>query len=201
MPATALMTVEEFLALPDTDDVERWLINGELRERPITRRNRFHCYSMTRLAKFLDNWLDTQPEPRGQILTGDAGVQLKDADATLFGVDVAYVSADLLAAQTEDSTIVQGVPILAAEILSPNDTIEEVNEKIDVYLQAGVPIVWVLDPHRMRVEPGVPLREQEIVRGRVQREQLAERRSDDRAARRGARHRHRHRPAGPGAHL
>ena len=35
--ASPLMTVEEFLALPD-DGVDRVLIRGELRERPMTTR-------------------------------------------------------------------------------------------------------------------------------------------------------------------
>ena len=35
------MTTEEMLALPD-NGMERWLIDGELRERPMTVRNRFH---------------------------------------------------------------------------------------------------------------------------------------------------------------
>ena len=44
-----LMTTEELLALPE-DDVERWLIDGELRERPMTVRNRFHSRVMVRVA-------------------------------------------------------------------------------------------------------------------------------------------------------
>jgi Uma2 family endonuclease len=151
MPTTTLMTIEEFLALPDDPNVERWLINGELRERPMTLRNRFHCYSMTRIARFLDTWLDEQPQPRGQILTGDAGVRLKEEPGFLFGVDVVYFAADVLTSQSGESTIVEGIPTLAVEILSPSDTIEEVNEKIDAFLNSGVPLVWILDPHRRTV--------------------------------------------------
>jgi hypothetical protein len=39
--ASSLMTTEELLAIPE-DGTDRWLIAGELRERPMTRRNRFH---------------------------------------------------------------------------------------------------------------------------------------------------------------
>jgi Uma2 family endonuclease len=145
--AAAGMTTEELLALPD-NGTDRWLIHGELRERPMPTRNRFHSRTMTRVAKFLDNWLDGQPEPRGQVLTGDAGIRLRTDPDTTVGVDVAYVAADVLAAQTKDSTIVTGVPVLAVEILSPNDVLEDVNEKIDGYLGAGARQVWVLDPHR-----------------------------------------------------
>jgi Uma2 family endonuclease len=34
------------------------------------------------------------------------------------------------------------------EILSPNDTVEEINEKIDAYRAAGVPHIWVIDPYQ-----------------------------------------------------
>ena len=38
--------------------------------------------------------------------------------------------------------------MLAVEVLSPSDTQEAVDEKIDAYLGAGVPIVWTLNPRR-----------------------------------------------------
>ncbi|MHB1422249.1 MAG: Uma2 family endonuclease [Gemmataceae bacterium] len=143
---TAPMTTEELLALPD-DGMERWLIEGELRERPMTVRNRFHSRAMIRVGKFLDNWLDEQPPPRGQVLGGEAGVRLRrDPDSTV-GVDVVYVSADVIVRQTQETTLIEGVPVLVVEILSPKDTIEEIHEKIMVYHSAGVPLVWVLDPY------------------------------------------------------
>src|SRR5579872_1440061 len=71
-----LMTTEELLALPD-DGTERWLINGQLREKrqpgekPMTVRNRWHSRIMVRVGKLLDNWLDQQPRPRGSVLGGE----------------------------------------------------------------------------------------------------------------------------------
>ena len=46
-----LMTTEELLAIPE-DGTDRWLIAGELRERPMTRRNRFHSRVTFRVAEF-----------------------------------------------------------------------------------------------------------------------------------------------------
>ena len=65
------MTTEELLALPD-NGTDRWLIRGELRERPMPTRNRFHSRTMTLVATELELWLRQQPEPRGQVLTRDA---------------------------------------------------------------------------------------------------------------------------------
>jgi Uma2 family endonuclease len=149
------MTTEELLALPE-DGMERWLLAGELKERPMTKRNRFHCKAMACITTELEIWRRQQPEPRGDVLTGDLGVRLRRDPDTTFGVDVAYISADVLARQTEDSTIIDGVPLLAVEILSPNDVLEDVDDKIDAYLAAGVPLVWVVSPRRRTVTVHAP---------------------------------------------
>jgi Uma2 family endonuclease len=159
------MTTEELLALPD-DGVERWLIRGQLREKrdtDMTKRNRFHSRVMVRVGKFLDNWLDQQPEPRGAVLCGEAGVRLRHDPDTTVGVDVVYVSAAVYVRQTDESTVIDGVPVLVVEILSPNDTVEEVNEKVDDYLDAGVALVWVIDPHRRTITICRPDAEPELV--------------------------------------
>jgi hypothetical protein len=89
------VTTEELIALPD-DGMERWLIAGELKERPMTVRNRFHSRAMIRVGKFLDNWLDDQPPPRGHELGGEVGVRLSRYPDTTVGVDFVYVSADVI---------------------------------------------------------------------------------------------------------
>lgn len=142
----APMTTEELLALPD-DGMERWLIAGELRERPMTVRNRFHSRTMICVGTELELWRRQQSLPRGQVLGGEVGVRLgRDPDTTV-GVDVVYVSADVIVRQTQETTLIEGVPTLAVEILSPNDTVEEIHEKIRIYQSAGVPLIWVLNPY------------------------------------------------------
>lgn len=37
-------------------------------------------------------------------------------------------------------------PDLAVEVVSPNDTVYEVDAKVEEYLAAGVPLVWVVNP-------------------------------------------------------
>jgi Uma2 family endonuclease len=166
--APPLMTTEELLALPD-DGVERWLIRGQLREQgrlreqPMTVRNRWHSRVMARVTKFLDNWLDQQPEPRGAILCGEAGCRLRRDPDTTVGMDVVYISAELAAYESEETSLIDGVPVLAVEILSPNDTQDQINEKIDGYLQAGVSLVWVIDPHDRTVMIYRPGQEPELV--------------------------------------
>jgi Uma2 family endonuclease len=138
------MSVEEFLDIAE-DGISRELIRGQIRERGMTIHNRFHARATTKLARFLDEWLETLPEPRGEILTGEAGFHLRGTRDSLVGSDLAFVSATLMAATEAGKLIDDGPPIMAVEILSPSDTHRDIVEKIMLYLEAGV-IVWVVDP-------------------------------------------------------
>ena len=156
-----LMTNEEFLALPD-DGMERNLIRGVLLEKPMTRRNRFHSETEASLACFLKNWVLTLPVPRGKVFSGEAGFYLSRNPDTSVGIDVAYISAETAARQTDDTSMVDGVPVIAVEILSPNDTVEEIHGKIHVYVASGVKQVWIVDPHFRTVHIHRPGRKPEF---------------------------------------
>ena len=140
-----LMTSEELYAMPD-DGIERWLINGELREGDVTRRAHNHARLESFFVYKLHVWLDTQPGPRGTILSGEAGFRLRRNPDTNVGVDVAYVSAELERTSTEETRALDGPPILAVEILSRSDTAAHIGEKIQTYLATGVKVIWIVDP-------------------------------------------------------
>ncbi len=141
------MTLAEFLALPPDDGIERELIRGELKERPMTRRNRSHAKTEARIVRLLGTWLVALSEPRGEIYSGEVGCILHRDPPSNVGIDVAYFSAETVAAQSDASTMVDGAPLLAVEILSPSDKHEDIAEKIDAYLKAQVTSVWIVDPH------------------------------------------------------
>lgn len=148
---TSLMTTEEFLALPD-DGKERWLIRGQLREKDdaMTYRNRFHTWVEAKIAFLLNLWLQDQPHPQGAVHSGEVGCRLT-AD-TVVGIDVAFFSAASIARQSDETTLIDGAPVLAVEILSPSDKVEEINEMIVEYLACGVGMVWVVDPYIRTVQ-------------------------------------------------
>lgn len=162
------MTVEELLALPD-DGMDRELIRGELRESEMTARGAPHCLAMTNLAVLLGSRLRQQPAPRGRLLTGDARVRIRRAPDTYFGIDLAYISADLAARTAKDARFIDGPPVLAVEILSPNDTAEDMADKVREYLDAGVALVWEVSPfyetvivHRPDARPALFNDQQEL---------------------------------------
>ncbi|MGO9601610.1 MAG: Uma2 family endonuclease [Isosphaeraceae bacterium] len=137
------VTIEEFLALPD-NGVHRELIQGRVRELGMTVRNRFHSRIEARVGQKLLNWLDQQPPPRGEVVCGEADFRLKGTKESLVGIDVALVSADLVARTDKRETMYDGAPILAVEILSPSDRHDDTVDTVASYLELGT-VVWMID--------------------------------------------------------
>lgn len=86
------------------------------------------------------------------MLCGEAGVRLSRNPDNTVGIDLVYISPEGAAQQTDDTTLIEGVPTLVVEILSPNDTIDEIHEKTTSYLAAGVLLVWIVDPYDRTVK-------------------------------------------------
>jgi Uma2 family endonuclease len=60
--------------------------------------------------------------------------------------DLAVVRAHRLPGGRIPRRFVRGVPDLAVEVLSPTDKLPEAEAKVAEYLDAGVPLVWLVDP-------------------------------------------------------
>jgi Uma2 family endonuclease len=85
---------------------------------------------------------------------GDAGYQLfPTSPYTVRKPDVSFVRYGRLPGEQPPPGYAKLAPDLAAEVISPNDFYEEVDEKIEEYLRAGVRLVWVISPrnHTIRV--------------------------------------------------
>jgi Uma2 family endonuclease len=135
------MTFEEFMTLPD-DGIRRELIRGVVRERGHTIRDRFHGEALANVGSLLSIWLETRPWPSGEIVAGEVGFRIRGEFDTALGIDVAYASADLVAATP--GTAIFGAPVLAVEITSPTDGPEEAAEKVAIYREIGT-VAWVVD--------------------------------------------------------
>jgi len=145
--AERLMTTEELLALPE-DGVDRWLIRGQLREKrgeDVTKRNRWHSHIEAQITGLLYVWLQQQPQPRGRLYSGEAGFRLRRNPDSTVGIDVAYVSVEVATRESDNTTLIDGLPVLAVEILSPSTTQEEIDEKVHLYLEVGIPLTWVIN--------------------------------------------------------
>src|SRR5437879_2054602 len=126
--------------------VDRELIRGELREKPMTRRNPLHSEVNITVGYWLKGWVRQQAKPRGRVLGGEAGFRIRRNPDTTVGIDVAYISPEVAQSQPDDARVIDALPVLAVEILSPSDKQEEILDKVADYLAAGVEAVWVLEP-------------------------------------------------------
>jgi Uma2 family endonuclease len=162
-----LWTAADLLGLPD-DGVERWIIRGQLREKqpefPCAGcfvRGRREAAVLTNIGGMLVIWVRSCPRPHGAVYAGRAGVWLHRDPDTVIGADVVYCQPDMVASQDDKkTTLIDGVPTLVVEILSPNDTQAQIKEKVKTYRDAGVPLVWVIDPDDRTVtvyRPGQPV--------------------------------------------
>lgn len=147
-PAERRCTTEDLLAMPD-DGVERWLIDGRIVEVGVTIRNKHHTLIQSRVNGELEIWLRSQPKPRGTVHAGEAGVRLRKDPELTVGIDLVYLAADVSARvmADEESTIINAIPTLAVEILSPSDTIELIQEKIGFFQETQVPVAWFINPY------------------------------------------------------
>lgn len=139
----ARMTVDEFWEFvnrPENADRLFELRRGEVVES--SRPNKPHGVVCSRIASRLDRYAEQCRV--GYVESNDAGVVLAEAPGTVVGPDVAYftdaTSFDDIAPKWSEVP-----PVLAVEVLSPNDKPSRVNQKVQDYLQSGVKVVWVVD--------------------------------------------------------
>ena len=138
------VTAEELLTMPDGKDFE--LVNGELVERNMSwESERIGSRLIVLIGSF------SLEHDCGEVNGSNAGFRCfeeiyPDDPDRLRKPDVSYISVD----RVPKKPIVKGhcpiVPDLAVEVVSPNDLSEEVEEKVDEYLRAGVRLVWVVYP-------------------------------------------------------
>ena len=140
------MTLAEFHALPDDPALDRELIRGELWEDAMSKRNRRHSEVEAEVARQVGNWIAEEPDARGRVFSGEAGVDFEQFNSG-FGIDVTYFDKPSMDRQPDTDVFLTGPPTLAVEIVSPSDRFERLWAKVDAYLAAGTPWVWIIDPH------------------------------------------------------
>lgn len=141
---TRLLSIEEFERLPD-DGSRMELVHGTVvREPPAGYR---HGRIAARIASLLH--LFVSEHDLGEIVTAETGFILFDEPPTVCAPDVAFVAAGRLTSDPEGFAPL--APDLAVEIVSPSNTVSEIRSKVLDYLDAGVQLVWVVEPRSRSV--------------------------------------------------
>lgn len=127
--------------MPD-DGLRRELVRGELRT--MSPAGFKHGRIAARVARVLD--AHVEEAGHGVALGAETGFVLSRDPDTVRAPDAAFVSQDRVEKVGDTAKYWPGAPDLAVEVVSPDDSFREVQEKALEWLAAGTIAVLVLDP-------------------------------------------------------
>lgn len=80
------------------------------------------------------------------ISSGETGIVLRRNPDSVVGPDAAFISKARLPIKKTPEGYLETIPDLVVEVVSKNDTRQYLERKTRDYLQAGVNIVWLVEP-------------------------------------------------------
>ncbi|HEX8920607.1 MAG TPA: Uma2 family endonuclease [Pyrinomonadaceae bacterium] len=144
--ATRIMTADELFMMPH-EGFRYELVKGELVKMSPTGGK--HGILTIRLGAALIQHVESNK--LGEAFGAETGFILSTNPDTVRAPDVAFVSSERIPPGDFPEKFWPGAPDLAVEVLSPSDTLYEVEEKIEEYLEAGVKLVWIVNPKKRTV--------------------------------------------------
>lgn len=142
-------TAGDLLRLADDD--RRELLAGELL--PMSPTGYEHFETVGALMRFLAPFV---AEHRLGAVGAEGGFLLRRDPDTVLAPDVAFVSEARRPPPGRRHGFPALAPDLAVEIVSPGDTVRVIQAKIRVYLEAGVRLLWIVDPDERTVTVYTP---------------------------------------------
>lgn len=141
MIATRQLTAADLVLFEiNIDDYE--ILGGELWERKRVRR--LHGRVGFDLGLRIGNFVVAGN--LGELYTSDTAFIISQEPLSVLRPDVAFVRSERLPTDATESGFYAVVPDLVIEVLSPGDRQAEISTKIERYLQAGVSLIWLVDP-------------------------------------------------------
>lgn len=138
---TKPLTADELLEMPD--DGHRYeLIEGELRR--MSPAGDEHGRVGMELAIPLGSYV--KKNRLGKLYLAETGFLLGTNPDTVRAPDIAFVRIERINESPEVKGYRIGAPDLAVEVVSPGDTVSEVEEKVAEWLAGGARMVWVVSP-------------------------------------------------------
>jgi Uma2 family endonuclease len=160
MTTRAMMTADQLLELSATSECRYDLIRGELIE--MSPAGARHGRIAATLARLVGNFVAEYG--LGVVFAAETGFILTQQPDTVLGPDAAFVRSDRLPPDEEQDGYLRLAPDLAVEVISPSDRAGQVSDKVAEYLDAGVRLLWVIEPRRRIVTAYTPDRHALILR-------------------------------------
>ena len=138
---TKPMTADELLAMPD-DGYRYELVKGELTRMAPTG----HKHGIVTMDIAGPLHQHVRENNLGAVYGAETGFIITQNPDTVRAPDVAFVRRARLERAGDVKSYWIGQPDLAVEVVSPGDTVAEVEEKVAEWLEAGTGAVWVVSP-------------------------------------------------------
>ena len=142
---TTLYTADDLWLMPGDEPWELW--RGELIEVPFMGMESSSIG--TRLGRKIGNHVEEFD--LGAVTIADGGYILFPDQRTVVAPDVGFVRWERLPEGRPPRKFCPVPPDLAVEVTSPSDEPGDMKRKLALYLDAGVPLVWWVDPDQRRV--------------------------------------------------
>ena len=144
---TELLTADDLLRL-SSEGVRGELIRGVLHETMPSGGQ--HGKIVMNIGIILGSYVKSRR--LGELVGSDTGVRLEQSPDTVREPDVVFISAAKWPRGVENPGYLDMVPDLVVEIVSPSDRPAHINDKAQMWLSNGVPLVWVVYPETRTVE-------------------------------------------------
>ena len=139
--AKKLLTANDLLEIPD-DGMRRELIRGELVEMPPAGDN--HGFVGNEASWRMSSFIHQHGLGRGRM--AETGFWIDVAPDTVLAPDYAFVSYERMSTSPQARGYAQVIPDLVMEVFSPNDRQPQMDDKVQLWLDAGVRLVMVVYP-------------------------------------------------------
>jgi Uma2 family endonuclease len=166
LPEPKLMSIEQFLALPESNGYE--LVEGRLVERKTM--GALSDYVAQQISRRLGNFCEERGA--GHVFGSETTYRSFGHPDTGRRGDVSFIARGRLPGEAIPEIYIEIPADVVVEVLSPNDLAYEVEEKVELYLGHGFGEVWVVYPntqtmhvHR-RGEATVKLGSADVLKGR-----------------------------------
>ncbi len=149
MPATGanLITAEELLLMPE-NECRYELVRGKLIRKPFPEHlTGFYTANIgAELAIFVKG------NRLGRAYSPNAGFLLERDPDTVLAPSAPYMRQERVEAVSGTEGFFPGAPDFVAEVISPSDSLPNVYEKVEEWLNAGVRLVVVINPRNKTVQ-------------------------------------------------